>query len=473
MAKDKVQNEAGNGGESDNSQMNPAEMQRFMSTFFAMMRQGNGLQNGQDDQQQREMLGKLNERLLKKEPVTVAFPPCTDVLLSLIHPNETNDEINTFFNEYFTFCDHTILRDTSQIDQTLLACNNKWVAGIEASRCVPEDDLRIAANTSLFGWPPPWCLPRSCTTLLGSRHLYKDAVPTPTGKLRRLFVGDLAWLYYFERLGVFQIIGRILDEYAYAGKIPISNGVVTPGPRDDMVALVLEAMVRQTEAGTSSKVRDRESTFLRCTGYTTEAGKKLELKSQVNGGFTNLFNRFVYNALVYYKDRHLAVLIRDTANAARPTAATVVVIGDIIDLLRKSFDAFDYGRNYYNTLNGIVWAIASMSVIRDLRATLGIPPEYENPYEYIPAAYDLLVLNRPVTPSETNRYQVHKDIATAVRDILLDIEVVNPEETRVGGELNLWLDAIEDKVEAYRAAYRTLTGIDLAEAKQPAMEQHG
>ncbi len=238
-----------------------------------------------------------------------------------------------------------------------------------------------------------------------------------------------------------------------------------------MAALVLEAMVRQTEAGTSSKLRDRDSTYRRCLGWTTEAGKKLDQKSVVNHGFTNLFNRFIYNALDYYKDKRLAVLIKDTASAARPTASTVVVIGDTLNLLRKTFDTFDYGRNYYNTLSGIVWAIGAMSVIRDLRATLGIPPEYEHPYEFIPAAYDLLVLNRPITPSETNRYQVHKEIANVTRDILLDIEVIHNEDTRVGGELDLWLDSIEDRVESYRASYRTLTGIDLAETRQPQLEQ--
>ena len=120
------------------------------------------------------------------------------------------------------------------------------------------------------------------------------------------------------------------------------------------------------------------------------------------------------------------------------------------------------GHSYANALSGIVWAVSAMTVIRDLRQTLGIPPEYDQPYEYIPAAYDILVLRRPITPSDTNRYEIHRECANDARSILLDMEVVDHTLNDPGAELERWLSVIESKVEGYRTAYRSLTGIDLA-----------
>ena len=95
---------------------------------------------------------------------------------------------------------------------------------------------------------------------------------------------------------------------------------------------------------------------------------------------------------------------------------------------------------------------------------MGIPEAYEQPYEYIPAAYDILVMKGPKTSSQTNRYLAHKECANDARDIRLDLQVINHTDTAVGGELELWLDTIEDKVGGYRTAYRSLTGIDLDSA---------
>jgi hypothetical protein len=112
-----------------------------------------------------------------------------------------------------------------------------------------------------------------------------------------------------------------------------------------------------------------------------------------------------------------------------------------------------------------------MSVIRELRATLGIPPAYGDPHEFIPAAYDLLVLKRPVTAGNTNRYIMHRELARNGRDILLDIEVINHLDKSGQGELESWLTQIEAKIEAYRTAYRSLTGVDLGQPGTPNIEQ--
>lgn len=452
--------------------------------------------------EEKLLMEKINDRLAGKrkiplprgeeciKPLSVAFPQCSDVMLSLIKTTDMNDQITEYFNDYFMFCDHNILINEEEdlktiIDEALLNCTKKWFPHTSNSKCdqpivtiASTDQDEICTEYTYTWppvWPPPWCLPPSCVTLAGKRHFYKiDEIQT--GKIRRLFIADLIWLFYFEKMGLFKILGVILDDFAIKGKIPISNGVVNPPDslkiKDDIIAIVLESMVHQTKMGLSSTVRDRDSSYRRCLGWTSDTGRKLGIDAVANSGFNSLFNKFIQNALEFYKDKRLATAIQGiTTPVAKTSVATLLTISDTLDLLKKAFDPFDYGRNYSNTLNGIVWAIAGMALIRDLRTTLGIPAAYDRPYEFIPAAYDILVMKRPITPSETNRYTLHRECANDARDILLDLEVLNHKDTNAGGELELWLSIIEDKVEGYRTAYRSLTGVDLGAPGMQNVEQ--
>ena len=81
------------------------------------------------------------------------------------------------------------------------------------------------------------------------------------------------------------------------------------------------------------------------------------------------------------------------------------------------------------------------------------------------------MLKRAVTHGETNRFIVHRDCARNGRDVLLDLEVIDHLDTNPGGELENWVTQIEAKVESYRTAYRTLTGIDLGASATPMVEQ--
>lgn len=419
----------------------------------------------------------INKRLVESKPVTVAFPTCTDVLLSLIRTSNS-DEITGFFKDYFQFCDHQLLADTADLeavlDPRLRACTSKWFPGVAQSAC--DDGIPAPASVGAAppGWPPFWCFPPTCVTLRGDRHLYRDVpVPDPR-KLRRLFIGDLVWLFYFERLGIFQIVGRILDDYAYVGAHPISNGSLRPGSEDDVTTLVLEAMVRQTEAGASSKIRDRQSTYRRVLDWSSEAGRKLNQPSRANQEFSRYFHQFIAKALEFYRDKRLAVAIRSTASpSVQPSTETLTGISVTLGELQKSFERFHYGRNYTNTLSGIVWVIGGIALIERLREDLGIPRAYDSPHEFIPAAYNILVLENRDAPVETSRYENHKICAEAGRDILLDIEMIKHTDRSVGGELDVWLNLIEAKVEAYRTAYRSLTGTDLGAPGTPSIEQQG
>lgn len=394
-----------------------------------------------------------------KSPVTVMFPPCAQELLSLIKTTGVSDkdEVTRFFDEYFKFGQrHQITADkvAGEIDPALLKCMGGGGGG----------DVGV----STAAWPNGCCVCSPCVTLDGNRNGVAGSTPS----IKRLFIGDLVWLFYFERLGISQVMGAILDAFASNGRLPISNGSIESGIKDDIMAVVLEIMVRQMKTGTSPTRRELESAFRRSLGWSSDVGRKFELSTEVNTGFNNLFHKFIFHALEFYKDKRLAIAIQGVAGgSARPSVATLITISDTLEVLKKRFEAFDYGRNYYITLNGIVWAIAGMSVIRELRPTLGIPPAYDDPSEYIPAAYDLLVLKRPVTSGETNRYLVHRECARNGRDILLDLEVINFQAKNPGEELENWLNQIEAKVEGYRTAYRTLTGVDLGAPGTPIIEQ--
>ncbi|MFZ5784295.1 MAG: hypothetical protein ACOY4R_29215 [Pseudomonadota bacterium] len=429
----------------------------------------------------RSLLGRLviaagpppapvnTQALLAQKPrVTVAFPPCASELLSLVRPAEPNDEISGFFREYFRFTRHRVLGQdlngqeldtqlSGVLDADLLGCLAGPPGGPVITRSVPA-------------WPSDCCICSPCVTLDGNRNPPPSPLPN-AGGIRRLFAGDVVWLFYFERMGLNQILGAILDAYAYNGRLPISSGAVEPGVLDDIVGLVLEIMVRQTSMGLSSRARDRALMLRRSVGWTSEAGRKLNVDSEVNSSFNVLFHKFLFHALEYYRDKRLAVAIQGVTTAARPSAATLVTISETLELLTKRFEPFYYGRNYYNALNGIVWSIAALTMIRALARTLGIPGAFGDPHEFVPAAYDLLVLKRPVTSGDTNRYIVHRECARHGRDLLLDMEVIDFRDTQEGGALDAWLTQVEGKVEAYRTSYRSMTGVDIGASATPTIEQ--
>ncbi len=406
---------------------------------------------------------RLRQRLRR----TMAFPPCADEVLALVRTND-GDEIAADFADYFTFGRHAIFGQFVNPAGAPEDLDTQLAANLDPALVTCALGGPIGARAHGSGWPGDCCLCSPCVTLDGRRNT--DG--TRPG-IRRLFIGDLVWLFYMERLGLFQILGAILDAFAYSGRLPISNGAVDPGGiRDDITALILEIMVRQTRSGLSSTVRDRASAYRTCLGWTSGTGRKLNLDTQVNTAFTTLFHKFIYHALEFYRDKRLAVAIQGTAaGSTPPSAATLITLSDTIEVLKNRFEVFDYGRNASNTLGGLVWAIGGMAVIRQLRTTLGIPEAFSQPHEYIPAAYDLLVLKRAVTHGDANRYLIHRECARSGREILLDMEVIDHKARETGGELERWVTQIESTVEAYRTAYRNMTGVDIGASATPVVEQ--
>jgi hypothetical protein len=419
------------------------------------------------------VVDRLVQALAAQRPVTVAFPPCSDVMLALINTQATpKDDVTRFFEEYFRFVAHEIVplqvggSFDPVLDPGLIQCTSGQIF-------LTRDDASVPIPVPI-GWPPPWCLPPTCVTLRGNRRLTGPVPPAqPTLDLKRLFLGDVLFLFFFERMGIFKILGVILDDFATRGIFPISNGSLDiTSFRDDVAALVLEAMCRQTKSGLSSTVRDRDATYRRCLGWTSDVGRPLNLPSQVNKATSQLFHRFIQAGSSFNNAKRLATAIRGTTTpAAAASLATLTEISDTLTLLKQRFEWLHYGRNYYNTLSGLVWTIAGLALLRELRTTLGIPPAYDQPHEYVTAAYDLLVLKRTGTPSEVNRYEVHKNCAVFGRNLLLDIDVLNEKDTTPNGELELWLAQVEGEIEGYRKAYRDMTNVDLGELGTPVIEQ--
>jgi len=439
--------------------------------------------SGADELEALKAVGGVGEldfgaRLTNLPSLTVAFPPCTNELLALVNtrdPKEPDDFVR-FFHEYFKFGQrHSNFGQHASLDSALAG-----VIDAHLLRCLGKPDPIEPGGGGVAKspfWPSECCICTPCVRLEGNRNPTAKIpeVPTPSvPSLKRLFVGDAVWLFWMgDRLGVFQILGAILDSYAHNGSIPISNGSLDPGVRDDVTALVLEIMVRQMKQGLASSVRDRAALYRTSLGWNSPLGQKLNLQTQINAAFNTEFHKFIYYALEYYRDRRLAAAIQTTAaGGGRASVATLTTIGDTIDVLKRRFEAWNYGRNMYHTLSGVVWTLAGMSVIRELRTTLGIPSTYVSPEDYIPAAYDLLIAKRPITHGNANRYVLHRELARNGRDLLLDMQVLKTDDRNPNGELDQWLTMlVESKVEAYRTAYRTLTNVDLGSGAAPAIEQ--
>lgn len=416
---------------------NPANQDDIIRELVDRLRSAMALvpsATSRDDQ--AALKGKIGDKLNALSATRIAFPPCADVLLSSIVLSKP-DEITALFNQYFVF---------------------------EFDEILPSADAKAGLDAGLLGvlkgaWPPGGCLPSPAVTLKGNRHLYLSPIEGATF-LKRVMTGDLIWLFYMERMGLFSILGAILDDYATRGKYPI--------PSDSIDSLILEAMVRQVKSGVSSSVRDRDSSYRRCLGWTSEPGRKLGSPATVNADFNTHFHKVIRLALEYYKDVRLADTIRGDQANNRVSMATLTSIKDTLVLLRQSLDPFTYGRNDANTLSGIVWVIAALGMLRNLVPHLGIPTNFKDPDKFVPAAYELLVLGRSPTAAESQRFTAHLDAARYGRRILLDLEVIDPGNL---AELETWLAVAEDSLEGYRTAYRSLTGIDLGVGSLTNIEQ--
>ena len=148
-------------------------------------------------------------RLNAKPRVSTAFPPCPEELVALIKttgvPQQEKDDVTLYFDEYFKFGPHTVLMEDSKkpggslvdhLDSELLKC-------LAPSPVITSRGARAAGTAA---WPTDCCFCPSCVTIDGNRNPPPSPLTTLPA-LQRLFIGDLVWLFYFERMGIFKMLG--------------------------------------------------------------------------------------------------------------------------------------------------------------------------------------------------------------------------------------------------------------------------
>ena len=184
----------------------------------------------------------------------IPIPKCADLLLSLIGPLTEEkgpapsppgywplpnpDEISSLFEEYFIREKHYTFSNLSQeeiiILERALKCHEP------ASGCVAD---RKPFESEVC------CLPCSCVTLGGNRRLLIKEVYL--GKIRRLFLGDLVWLFFMERMGMFTILHTLLSDFAYNGKYAFDVF--------DISSIIMNTWVELEKMGISSQTMDRKA----------------------------------------------------------------------------------------------------------------------------------------------------------------------------------------------------------------------
>ncbi|HEY0458197.1 MAG TPA: hypothetical protein VGC97_03530 [Pyrinomonadaceae bacterium] len=266
-----------------------------------------------------------------------------------------------------------------------------------------------------------------------------------------LTAGAVIWLYYYERMGIFKILGALLDDYNYRGKYTIS------GTRANSYSRLMDMISTLHRTGTSSNLRDRICLYQRVLGVSIE--NNLGIESERNTGFMDTFNRLIDYMLEYYKTKQLAQAIQTQATgnvAPRSSVATQTSIRDTLNVLRQHFEPLQYGRNLINTFIGIATVHATICLVNMLKSEVGIPAQYEKPEEFIPAAYDILVAKRTHSVNQTNRFIIYDNCASYGYCLLTDFEVIifnNLTTIATGSNLDTWLNDIEGLVEGYRNAY--------------------
>lgn len=270
-------------------------------------------------------------------------------------------------------------------------------------------------------------------------------------------VGSVLWLYNYERMGIFKILGVLMDDYNYKGKYTISGSRKDESGNIIAYSTLMDMICTLHRLGISSNLRDRICTYQRTLGVSIN--NSLGIESERNQGFMQNFNKLLDNMLEYYKSKQLAVAI-NTGRQPRSSVATQTSILDSVRLLQQQFESFQYGRNTTNTFLGIATVQATLCLLNMLRTEIGIPTQYEKPEEFVPAAYRILVEKQPLTTlNDANRFIIYDNCASYGLRLLNDLETADINQLTTigtGATLDLWLDDVEGWVEGYRNAYASV-----------------
>lgn len=363
-------------------------------------------------------------------------------------------------------CDAIFFRGTSD--------DNKTDANKKAK--APEKSLSPAAAS--LGQPEPVCFEDTNNNLDKIPAFLYDRIgksivitnpPNPPTTINsslvldtRLNFGTVLWLYYYDRMGIFDILKALMNDYNYSGKLPISaKSENTTSDTTLQYSGIMDTLSTLYRLGIGSNTMDRKSLYQRVLGVSIPSENGSPVTSERNENFMKNFNKVVGLMIDFYRDKQLAQAIRDTSsNSIRSSVATQTAIRDTILILQKNFEVFDYGRNRINTFLGIATVFATICLVRMLKDEIGVPRQYNEPHEFIPAAYDILVAKRSVTSNEVNRFTIFDNCASYGYRLLTDIELIEPNALTtiaIGSTLDAWLNDIEGIVEGYNNAYRSIS----------------
>ena len=272
--------------------------------------------------------------------------------------------------------------------------------------------------------------------------------------------GALLWLYFYERMGIFKILGALMDDYNYRGKYTISGKLKDTTTGQSNYNNLMDAICTLYRLGIGSNLRDRIATYQRSLGVAIESN--LNVETEKNAGFMQTFNKLIGYMLDYYKAKQLADAIQSQngSNQSRSSVATQTSIRDTLNVLRQQLEPFEYGRNQINTFIGIATVHATISLVRMLKDEIGIPRQYDRPEEFIPAAYGILVEKNATTLNDTNRFIIYDNCASYGYRLLTDIERADLTQFKpvsTNSALDLWLDDIEGIVEGYNNAFKSVS----------------
>lgn len=262
--------------------------------------------------------------------------------------------------------------------------------------------------------------------------------------LSQLGMGSVIWLYYYEKMGIFKILGALLDDYSYKGKYTIKI--------KEPYAVLMEHISTLYRMGIASNLRDRVTLYEKTIGLSVE--NNYGMVTTQNESFMKTFDGVLKQALEHYSYRRLDNAIGSATGAARSSVATLTTIKDSLENLKSQFQPFYYGRNAINTFLGIATVYATLCLVRLIKSDIGISNQYDKPQDFIPAAYDILVVGKAPANTDSNRFIIYDNCASYGYRLLTDFELVNTSlfnpSSNVDDPLNLWINNIEPLVEGYK-----------------------
>jgi hypothetical protein len=325
--------------------------------------------------------------------------------------------------------------------------------GIEKECCEPFDN-----NTHKI---PQFLYVRSVSKLKST----EDELDASIQLYNQLNFGSVLWLYYYERMGIFEILQALLKDYNYEGRLPISSKAEkTTSETTLRYSELMEMLSSIYRMGFGSFLTDRKALYQRTLGVAympeNEAADK-NVHTEMNGAFMRNFDKVLDLMLDFYRDKQLALAISQTSNSGniRSSVATQTSIRDTIQVLQKNMEVFEYGRNRLTAFLGIATVFGTICLLRMLRDEIGVPRQYDEPHEFIPAAYDILIKGRSVTSTETNRFTIFDNCASYGYRLLTDIELINIGDLKtiaLNSNLDAWLNDIEGNVQGYHNARRSV-----------------